>query len=150
MPTVSMANENLTTSEPLSSVIFSGRSRLDELPQLLNILKGEMSLIGPRPLLPDDQPIDPATRLLVRPGLSGWAQVKGGRQISPADKAALDVWYVRNMSLALDVKILLSTVPMLIFGERVTEGAIGEARRDRNLVSGLGRIVQQEIDSRAA
>jgi lipopolysaccharide/colanic/teichoic acid biosynthesis glycosyltransferase len=64
---------------------FLRRSRLDELPQLLNILKGEMSFVGPRPLLPVDQPIDSGSRLCVRPGLTGWAQIKGGRQISPAD-----------------------------------------------------------------
>ena len=89
-----------------------------------------MSFVGPRPLLPVDQPIDSKSRLLVRPGLTGWAQIKGGRQISPADKAALDVWYVGNMSLTLDLKIMLETVPMLIFGERVTETAIVHARRD--------------------
>ena len=113
------------------SAISSGRTRLDELPQLLNILKGDMSFVGPRPLLPVDQPIDCTARLLVRPGLTGWAQIKGGRQISPSDKAALDVWYVRNMSLALDLEIILwSTVPMLIFGERVAESAVGQAWRD--------------------
>jgi lipopolysaccharide/colanic/teichoic acid biosynthesis glycosyltransferase len=108
---------------------FLRRCRLDELPQLFNILKGEMSFVGPRPLLPVDQPVHSKLRLLVRPGLSGWAQIKGGRQISPADKAALDVWYVRNMSFALDLKILLGTVPILILGERVREPAIVDARR---------------------
>jgi lipopolysaccharide/colanic/teichoic acid biosynthesis glycosyltransferase len=124
---------------------FLRRSRLDELPQLLNILKGEMSFVGPRPLLPVDQPIDSRSRLLVRPGLTGWAQIKGGRQISPADKAALDVWYVRNMSAALDVEILLGTVPMLLFGEQVTEAAIVHAWRDMRLASVPGRVLQHEI-----
>jgi hypothetical protein len=99
------------------------RTGLDELPQLLNILKGDMSFVGPRPLLPIDQPIDSRPRLRVRPGLTGWAQIKGGRKISPADKAALDMWYVRNMSLALDLRILLGTVPVLAFGERIAETA---------------------------
>jgi lipopolysaccharide/colanic/teichoic acid biosynthesis glycosyltransferase len=122
------------------------RSRLDELPQLLNILKGEMSFVGPRPLLPIDQPIDSRSRLLVRPGLTGWAQIKGGRQISPDDKAALDVWYVRNMSASLDLKILLGTVPMLIFGERVAKIAIVRAWQDMQLADvGPGRVIQQEI-----
>jgi lipopolysaccharide/colanic/teichoic acid biosynthesis glycosyltransferase len=122
------------------------RSRLDELPQLFNILKGEMSFVGPRPLLPVDQPIDSNSRLLVRPGLTGWAQIRGGRQISPDDKAALDAWYVRNMSLTLDLKILLETVPMLIFGERVTETAIVHARRDMQLAAKIpDGMFQQEI-----
>src|SRR5262249_18556937 len=104
---------------------FLRRARLDELPQLFNILKGDMSFVGPRPLLPVDQPIDCADRLAVRPGLTGWAQIKGGRQISPSDKATFDVWYVKNMSLALDLGIILGTVPMLIFGEPVGEPAVG-------------------------
>lgn len=106
------------------------RTRLDELPQLLNILKGDMSFIGPRPLLPIDQAPDYAARLLVRPGLTGWAQVKGGREVSAADKAALDVWYVRHASLALDLEIALRTVPMVIFGERTNAKAIRRAWQD--------------------
>jgi lipopolysaccharide/colanic/teichoic acid biosynthesis glycosyltransferase len=125
---------------------FLRRSRLDELPQLFNILKGEMSFVGPRPLLPVDQPIDSRSRLLVRPGLTGWAQIRGGRQISPDDKAALDVWYVRNMSFTLDLRILLETVPMLIFGERVTETAIIHARRDMQPAARIpDGMMQQEI-----
>jgi lipopolysaccharide/colanic/teichoic acid biosynthesis glycosyltransferase len=116
------------------------------MPQLLNILKGEMSFVGPRPLLAVDQPIDSRSRLLVRPGLTGWAQIKGGRNISPADKAALDMWYVKNMSLALDFKILLGTVPMVIFGERVAETTIVRARQDVQLADSVpGRLIQQEI-----
>jgi lipopolysaccharide/colanic/teichoic acid biosynthesis glycosyltransferase len=106
---------------------FLRRTRLDELPQLFNILFGEMSFVGPRPLLPIDQPAAYAARLLVRPGLTGWAQVKGGREVSPADKAALDIWYVRNASLALDLKILAYTVPTVIFGETVDTAAIQQA-----------------------
>jgi lipopolysaccharide/colanic/teichoic acid biosynthesis glycosyltransferase len=120
---------------------FLRRCRLDEFPQLLNILKGEMSFVGPRPLLPVDQPIDSKARLLVRPGLTGWAQIKGGRQISAEDKAALDVWYVRNMSLALDLKILLGTAPMLIFGEPVTGTIVTYARRDMQLATVAGRSI---------
>ena len=75
------------------------RTRIDELPQLVNILRGEMSFIGPRPLLAADQATAYAARLLVRPGLTGWAQVKAGRDVSAANKAALDVWYVKNASL---------------------------------------------------
>jgi lipopolysaccharide/colanic/teichoic acid biosynthesis glycosyltransferase len=103
------------------------RSRLDELPQLFNILVGDMSFVGPRPLLPVDQPSAYRARLLVRPGLTGWAQVQGGREVAAADKAALDVWYVRNASPWLDALILLRTVPMAIFGERVSAAAIRRA-----------------------
>jgi lipopolysaccharide/colanic/teichoic acid biosynthesis glycosyltransferase len=105
-----------------SSVIgcFLRRTRLDELPQLYNILIGEMSFVGPRPLLPKDQPDGDQTRLLVRPGLTGWAQVNGGRNLSVNVKTALDIWYVRNASLWLDAKILLQTALFVLFGERIT------------------------------
>jgi lipopolysaccharide/colanic/teichoic acid biosynthesis glycosyltransferase len=106
------------------------RLRIDELPQLLNILIGEMSFIGPRPLLPADQSTAYAARLLVRPGLTGWAQVKVGRDVSPANKAALDVWYVKNASLSLDVAVLVQTALMLVIGERVSDAAIRHAWRD--------------------
>jgi lipopolysaccharide/colanic/teichoic acid biosynthesis glycosyltransferase len=109
---------------------FLRRTRLDELPQLYNILLGEMSFVGPRPLLPADQPAAYAARLLVRPGLTGLAQVEGGREISASDKAALDVWYVRNASFALDLEILVRTVLMVVFGERVNRDAIRRAWRD--------------------
>jgi lipopolysaccharide/colanic/teichoic acid biosynthesis glycosyltransferase len=103
------------------------RSRLDELPQLYNILLGEMSFVGPRPLLPVDQPQWESSRLVVRPGLTGWAQVNGGRDISPEDKAALDIWYIVNASLWLDISILLRTLVMLILGERVNRSAVQAA-----------------------
>jgi lipopolysaccharide/colanic/teichoic acid biosynthesis glycosyltransferase len=106
------------------------RLRIDELPQLLNILVGEMSFIGPRPLLPADQSAAYAARLLVRPGLTGWAQVKAGRKVSPADKAALDVWYVKSASLTLDVAILIQTARMVILGERINDSAIRSAWHD--------------------
>ena len=106
---------------------FLRLSRLDELPQLWNIFVGEMSFVGPRPLLPIDQPETFSARLLVRPGLTGWAQVMAGRDIQPADKSALDVWYVQNASLRLDCETVLRTVPMVIFGERVNQEAIQRA-----------------------
>lgn len=113
---------------------FIRRTRLDELPQLFSILSGDMSFVGPRPLLPKDQPAQYAARLIVRPGLTGWAQVNGGRDISAEDKAALDVWYVQNASLRLDLKIILRTIPMILFGERLRREDIQRAwlelRRD--------------------
>ena len=111
------------------------RSRLDELPQLYNILLGEMSFVGPRPLLPVDQPQWQNSRLVVRPGLTGWAQVNGGRDISPEDKAALDIWYIVNASLWLDISILLRTLVMLVLGERVNR----ERRTSRALNAGKNK-----------
>ena len=104
------------------------RTRLDELPQLYNVLVGEMSLIGPRPLLPCDQSPDYDARLFVRPGITGWAQVNGGRIISTADKLVLDIWYVQNASLMLDLSIALRTVKMVLFGERINVQAVDQAR----------------------
>jgi lipopolysaccharide/colanic/teichoic acid biosynthesis glycosyltransferase len=91
--------------------------RLDELPQLLNVLVGDMSLVGPRPLLPDDQPSDSTVRLMVRPGITGWAQVNGGKLITPEEKNALDSWYVRNASFWLDLKIMGKTILFMLGGE---------------------------------
>jgi lipopolysaccharide/colanic/teichoic acid biosynthesis glycosyltransferase len=105
------------------------RLRLDELPQLLNVLFGDMSIVGPRPLLPVDQPKNANDRLLVRPGMTGWAQVCGGRDISPADKLSLDVWYIRNASLRLDALILLKTIGIVLGGERLEQAALEEADR---------------------
>jgi lipopolysaccharide/colanic/teichoic acid biosynthesis glycosyltransferase len=109
------------------------RARLDELPQLYNVLAGEMSLIGPRPLLPRDQSPDYAARLSVRPGITGWAQVNGGRIISSSDKCSLDLWYVHNASLVLDLKIVLRTLHMVLFGDRIDTGAVYRARSHPSL-----------------
>lgn len=106
------------------------RTRLDELPQLISILRGEMSFVGPRPLLPRDQSEGHKARLLVRPGLTGWAQVVGGRNIGADDKAALDLWYVQNASLALDFKIIVKTAQMIIAGERVDDPSVAIAWKD--------------------
>lgn len=106
------------------------KTRLDELPQLWNVLRGEMSFVGPRPLLPVDQTAGASQRHLVRPGLTGYAQVMGGRDISPADKMALDLWYVLNASFVLDLKIIARTIPMVIFGEGINHEAIRAAWAD--------------------
>jgi len=111
---------------------FLRRTRLDELPQLLNIVAGQMSFVGPRPLLPVDQAQGSQARLIARPGLTGWAQVVGGRTISASDKALLDVWHVQNASLVLDLYIMLATVPMVLFGERVDYRQVRRARREKN------------------
>lgn len=106
------------------------RTRLDELPQLFSILTGDMSFVGPRPLLAIDQAPEFSARLLVRPGLTGWAQVNGGREVSATDKAAMDIWYVCNASVALDLKILLHTIPMVLFGDRTRHRNIQATWRD--------------------
>jgi len=90
---------------------------LDELPELFNILKGDMSLVGPRPLLIEYLPLytaEQARRHDVRPGLTGWAQVNGRNALSWEEKFALDIWYIDNHSFILDVKILLMTVAKVL------------------------------------
>ena len=101
---------------------FLRRTSLDELPQLVNILKGDMSLVGPRPL-----PVayvaryapEQARRLDVRPGLTGWAQVNGRNALSWEEKFAYDTWYVDHQSLALDLRILFLTFATLVGGRGV-------------------------------
>ena len=104
------------------------KTRIDELPQLLNVLVGDMSLIGPRPLLPEDQPPNSAVRLTVRPGITGWAQVNGGLHLSPTEKDALDVWYIYNASLWLDLRIVWMTFFSFLNGDRRSEKALLQAR----------------------
>lgn len=92
---------------------FIRKTSLDEIPQLLNVIKGDMSLIGPRPLLVDYLPLYDdfqKRRHEVRPGITGWAQVNGRNAISWEEKFSLDVWYVENISFMLDLKILFMTI----------------------------------------
>lgn len=102
-------------------------TRLDELPQLYNVLVGDMSFVGPRPLLPVDQFPGLEARLAIPPGITGWAQVNGGREIDAGDKAAMDIWYLKNASLWVDLKICLLTVRMVLRGERTNPAAIAAA-----------------------
>ena len=102
---------------------FLRASSLDELPELWNVLKGEMSLVGPRPLLMEYLPLytpEQARRHEVRPGITGWAQVNGRNAISWADKFALDVWYVDHRSLWLDVQILWRTVRKVLVRDGIS------------------------------
>jgi lipopolysaccharide/colanic/teichoic acid biosynthesis glycosyltransferase len=110
---------------------FLRRTRLDELPQLFNVLVGDMSLVGPRPLLPRDQPPDPSVRLLSRPGITGWAQVNGGTLLTPDEKDELDEWYLRNASLVLDLRIIMMTLWVLIRGQSRPVGVAANARSTR-------------------
>jgi lipopolysaccharide/colanic/teichoic acid biosynthesis glycosyltransferase len=125
--------ERRLAQEPSAIGRFLQTTRLDELPQLWNIISGDMSSVGPRPLLPADQPDDLEVRLMVRPGLTGWAQVCGGKLISADEKNALDAWYIRHASLWLDLKIIIRTIWMLsVTGDRRDEKAISIALLDRS------------------
>jgi lipopolysaccharide/colanic/teichoic acid biosynthesis glycosyltransferase len=116
---------------------FLQRTRFDELPQLWNILSGGMSLIGPRPLLPVDQPNDFNVRLMIRPGLTGWAQVCGGKLISTEEKKALDEWYIRHASVWLDLKIVMRTIWMLLI--------TGDSRDDKAIAVALADSLQDGV-----
>jgi exopolysaccharide biosynthesis polyprenyl glycosylphosphotransferase len=102
---------------------FIRKTRIDELPQLINVLSGEMSLIGPRPERPifteqfDTEIPGFKNRLLVKPGLTGWAQVNGGYDITPAEKLDLDMYYIKKQSLALDFKIVFRTIWVVVSGD---------------------------------
>jgi lipopolysaccharide/colanic/teichoic acid biosynthesis glycosyltransferase len=107
-------------------------SSLDELPEMWNVLRGEMSLVGPRPLLMDYLPLyspEQARRHEVRPGITGWAQVNGRNAISWVDKFALDVWYVDHRNLWLDVRILWLTLCKVFIRDGIS--APGEATMPR-------------------
>ncbi|RJF93641.1 sugar transferase [Sphingomonas cavernae] len=116
---------------------FLRRFRLDELPQLLNVLKGEMSLVGPRPMLPESSLLEGdvgSVRSSMRPGLTGWAQVNGNTLLTEEDKLSLDLWYIAHASWRLDCQIALRTLLVLVRGERLNHPAIrsvyaGDARR---------------------
>lgn len=99
-------------------------SSLDELPELWNVLKGDMSLVGPRPLLMEYLPLynaEQAKRHNVRPGVTGYAQVNGRNSLSWEDKFKLDTWYVEHQSFLLDLKILLKTVKKVIIKEGINQ-----------------------------
>ena len=102
---------------------FMRKTSIDELPQLINILKGDMSFVGPRPLIPQETEIrelrEKYNVFSVRPGITGWAQVNGRNSITWEDKFRYDVWYVRNISFILDVKILFKTAVTVLKRDNV-------------------------------
>lgn len=103
---------------------FVRKTSLDEIPQLINVLKGDMSLVGPRPLLPEYLPLynkEQARRHEVRPGITGWAQVNGRNAISWKQKFEYDVWYVDHLSFWLDLKILLLTIKKVFVREGISQ-----------------------------
>jgi lipopolysaccharide/colanic/teichoic acid biosynthesis glycosyltransferase len=107
---------------------FVRRASLDEIPQLINVIKGDMSLIGPRPLLVEYLPLynsQQKKRHVIRPGITGWAQVNGRNAIDWDKKFEYDVWYVNNVSMSLDLKILFLTIINVMKREGIS--ANGEA-----------------------
>lgn len=103
--------------------LFLRKSSLDELPQLFNVIKGDLSLVGPRPLLVEYLPLytpEQKRRHEVRPGITGWAQINGRNVITWEEKFALDIWYVNNYSFLLDLKILLFTIIKVLRREGIT------------------------------
>ena len=108
------------------------RFSLDELPQLINVIKGDLSLVGPRPLLMEYLPLysaEQARRHDVKPGITGWAQVNGRNAITWQEKLKLDVWYVENQTLGLDLKILWMTLAKVSKGEGISQQ--GQATMER-------------------
>lgn len=114
----------LSDEERLTKIgSFVRKTSLDEIPQLINVLKGDMSLIGPRPLLVNYLPLynsHQARRHEVRPGITGWAQVNGRNAISWQEKFDFDVWYVDHISFCLDVKIFLLTIKKVFIREGIS------------------------------
>ena len=103
---------------------FVRSTSIDELPQLINVLKGDMALIGPRPLLVQYLPLyskEQARRHEVRPGISGWAQCHGRNNISWTEKFKLDVWYVDHVSLLTDLKVIFITIKKVVFKEDINQ-----------------------------
>lgn len=101
---------------------FVRKTSIDELPQLINVLKGDMALIGPRPLLPEYLPYyteEENHRHDVRPGISGWAQVNGRNNVLWNEKLAMDIWYVNHVSLKIDIHVIIKTIKSVILRESV-------------------------------
>jgi lipopolysaccharide/colanic/teichoic acid biosynthesis glycosyltransferase len=107
---------------------FLRRTSLDELPNLYNVLRGEMSIVGPRPTLPvqvDQYNDRQRGRLVVKPGITGWAQVNGRASLPWDERIELDIWYVQHRSLALDLKIIGRSVRMVVTGHGLYKGETG-------------------------
>ena len=102
---------------------FIRKTRIDEIPQLINMLKGDMSLVGPRPERPiftekfNKEIPGFKNRIVVKPGITGWAQVNGGYDISPKEKLEFDIYYIKNLSLFMDVKIIFKTIKVVFTGD---------------------------------
>lgn len=125
----------LSDAERLTRIgMFVRKTSLDEIPQLINVLKGDMSLIGPRPLLPEYLPLYndfQKKRHDVKPGITGWAQVNGRNSVSWEKKFELDVWYVNHLSILVDLRIIFLTLKKVIISDGVSpEGFVTMPRFD--------------------
>ena len=121
---------------------FVRKTSIDELPQLINVLKGDMALIGPRPLLPEYLPYyteKEQIRHTVRPGITGWAQVNGRNNVTWDQKLELDAYYVEHLSFAMDAKVLFTTIKNVLGGKDVVvvpstkAGKLNVERADRRI-----------------
>src|SRR6266545_4037201 len=131
----------LVAREPSAIGRFLRATRIDELPQLLNVLLGDMSLIGPRPLLPEDQPDNSHVRLSVRPGITGWAQVNGAKLVSKEDKEKLDEWYIRNASMWTDLRIIGMTLGLMLRSRLSSREAAADAHQVQSRNVDLNRTL---------
>ena len=136
------ANGNLLPDKDRITAVgkFVRKTSIDELPQLVNVLKGDMALIGPRPLLPEYLPYYTERERLrhtVRPGISGWAQVNGRNNVTWNQKLELDAYYVEHLSFLMDLRVLLTTVKNVLGGKDVnvvpSAGKLNVERDDRKL-----------------
>jgi lipopolysaccharide/colanic/teichoic acid biosynthesis glycosyltransferase len=135
-PFDSAGNPTIVGREPSAIGRFLRATRIDELPQLLNVLLGDMSLIGPRPLLPEDQPSNTSVRLSVRPGITGWAQVNGAKLVTKDEKEKLDEFYILNASLAVDLRIALMTVKLMSRSRMSSAETVADVQQVRNRNTG--------------
>lgn len=123
----------LTDDERLTRLgRFLRKTSLDELPQLFNVLRGDLGVVGPRPLLTDfltGFTPEQAKRHQVKPGITGWAQINGRNSISYDEKFKLDIWYVENRTLWLDIKIILKTIPVVLFRKNVAYSDVSDYQK---------------------
>lgn len=136
----------VTGSHPLVTRVgrVIRRTKIDELPQLLNVLRGDLSLVGPRPTLLAqiaEYDVFESRRLALKPGVTGWAQVSGGIYLPWEERIALDVWYTDHWSLLLDAEILVRTVGVILAGEKLNARALAAAlEHERSLGHGAVRL----------
>ena len=141
------AGRELSAAERISPLgKLLRKTHLDELPQLINVLAGDMSLVGPRPLLSDCQPENASVRLMARPGLTGIAQVTGGQTLSLDEKNRLDELYVSKVSLWLDLRLIFETVRVLALGGGFRDDWTCDASLTGGVVATSTRAGDQTVD----